>query len=535
MKAEVSLLGSHRIVVVLLALIVCLGAALRVYHLSSVPTELIADELDIYNSVASIVTTGHDVDGMLRPFLYSHFTRNPPVYGIASYASSLVLGKNAFGLRFPAVLFGLAALLLIYGIALRLTHRQDIALAAALLQATQPIFVQFSRIAWEPSSELPFLLGGLYALIVAVQTRWRARWLALAAVLLAITCYTYMAGWFYAALLALGLIALHVRTLGTRADWLKVGGACALWLLISWPALHMVFFDPLTAAKAERIATFAGGITWDALRAFFQNYAAHFRPSYFVISGDPKAGVTWRYLNGFGAFYWFIIPLSATGLIACVSYVRERGLSAWVYLWLLVYPLGGALTNEGAPNAPRTLAGAPVFCLLAAFGVAFFADWSRGVVRRAVYAAFAISCMVAAVLFSSFYFTAYVHRNSNAWDSGTGALFAAIRAHSRGYQRVCFAVLPAWYETDVYTRFYLSDVPLQVFDDVNNRQCSLPGTLIAADPLHAVHAPGLKTLTSVPDVDGRTFATLAARPPEGARSQEANVVPCCIPRPRKAR
>lgn len=334
----------------LLALIVCLGAALRVYHLSTVPTELIADELDIYNSVASIVTTGHDVDGTLQPFFYSHFTRNPPVYGIASYASSLVLGKNAFALRFPAVLFGLAAVLLIYGIALRLTRRQDIALAAALLQATQPIFVQFSRIAWEPSSELPFLLGGLYALIIAVQTRWRARWLALAAVLLGIACYTYMAGWFYAALLALGLIALNVRSLGTRADWLKVGGACALWLLISWPALHMVFFDPLTAAKTQRIATFADGITWDALRVFFQNYAAHFRPSYFVISGDPIAGVTWRYLNGFGAFYWFIIPLSAAGLVACVSYVRERGLSAWVYLWLLVYPLGGALTNEGAPT-----------------------------------------------------------------------------------------------------------------------------------------------------------------------------------------
>jgi len=503
---------SRKSAVILLAVILCLAGAVRLYHLSSVPTELIADELDLYNSVQSIVTTGHDVDGTLQPFLYSQFTRNPPVYGVAGYTSTLVFGKNAFALRLPAVVFGLAAVLLMYGIALRLTKRRDIALAAALLQATQPIFIQFSRIAWEPSSELPFLLGGLYALIVAIQRQLSARWLALAALLLGITSYTYMAGWFYAAILGFGLIALNVRTIHANRAWLKVAGACALWLLVSWPALRMCFFDPLTAGKTARIATFAHGITWGALRVFFGNYAAHFRSSYLVVSGDPKPGVTWRYLNGFGAFYWFIVPLAAGGLVACWSYVREKGMCAWLYLWLLAYPLGGALTNEGAPNAPRTLAGAPVFCLLAAIGLAYFADWARGKLRRAVYAAFAAASLAGLVLFSAFYFTAYVHRNANAWDSGTGALFAQIRAHSRNYRRVCFDVLPAWYQTRVYARFYLGDLPLQILDNVDDPACALPGTLIAADPLHEVHDAGLRTLSTVRDVDGRRFAVLSARP-----------------------
>lgn len=495
---------------VLLAGILCLAAFLRLYHLSSVPTELIADELDLYNSAYSIATTGHDVDGSLQPFLYSRFTRNPPVYGFAAYASTVVLGGNAFALRLPAVIFGLAAVLLLYGIALRLTGRRDVALVAALLMATQPIFIHFSRIAWEPSSELPFLLGGLYALIAALQRSFSVRWLALAVLLLGITSYTYMAGWFYALILGGGMIALNFRAIRSLRDALKILAASGLWLLVSWPALHMVFFDPLTAGKTVRVATFAHGITWSALHDFATNYAAHFRISYLAKMGDPTPGVTWRYLNGFGAFLWIVIPLAAAGVAACYAYVKEQGMRAWVYLWLLAYPLGGALTNDGAPNAPRTLAGAPVFCLLAAFGVAFFGDWARGATRRAVYAAFTLACLASVALFSSFYFTAYVHRNSNAWDSGTAALFGTIRAQGAGYQRVCFNVRPASYETDVYARYYLSDSKLQTFFDAASIECSLPGTLIAADSQHVPKGAGIRALASVPDIDGAQFAKLFA-------------------------
>ncbi len=492
--------------------ILAIAAVLRLYHLSAVPTELVADELDLYNSVRSIVTTGHDVDGSLKPFLYSKFTRNPPLYGVASYISSLVFGRTAFALRLPAAIFGLAAVVFIYGIALRLTNRRDIALFAALLQATQPIFVQFSRVAWEPSSELPFLLGGLYALICAIRPRLSFPGLALAAVLLGLTCYTYMAGWFYAALLGAAMIALSARAFRSANDWLKIGAAAVLWLVVAAPALWMFFFDPLTAGKTGRIATFENGVTLESLRVFAAAYAAHFRISYLVTTGDPQSGVTWRYLNGFGAFFWFVIPLAAAGLFANFQYVRENALRYWVPFWLAVYPLGGSLTNEGAPNAPRTLAGAPVFCLLAAFGAALFADWAAPR-RRAVYAVLSAATLACAAIFSSFYFTQYVHRNSNAWDSGTRALFAAIRAHSRGNRRVCFSVHSGWYATDTYSRFYLSDVPLRWYDGIDWPQCALPGTLVAVDTDLTFSRAGLTQLALIRDVDGNRFALLFAREP----------------------
>ena len=496
-----------------------LGAALRLYDLSGVPTELIADELDLYNSVQSIVTTGHDIDGTLKPFLASRFTRNPPMYAPFGYASTLVFGKNPFGLRFPAAAFGVIAVLLAGAIAYELTRRRDIALVAALVQATQPIFVHFSRVAWEPASELPFLLGGLYVLLRAARRGFAFKEVALGALLLGLTSYTYMAGWFYALVLGGGFMLLAALCSHARRVWLASLGALAIWCLVSAPALWMIVADPVTRGKVARVATFSGGLSWQTLGMFFSNYAKHFAWSYLVTTGDPQPGETWRYLVGFGAFYWWVIPLVAIGLLFTSRYVRERSSQLWLWLWFLAYPLGGALTNEAIPNAPRTLAGAPAFSILAALGFAAVLDGARAIAPRrlksaagpALWTLLAANALLSVVLFSQYYFTQYVHVYSNAWSSGSSALFAQIRARSAQYSRLCFSVHPAWFATGVYFRFYLSGVPLQQIKNVTDPRCYLRGTLIATDWNDPISRPGFTELTRIKDVDGNFYAILYGR------------------------
>ena len=500
-------------------LIVLVGAALRTYDLSSVPTELIVDEIDLYNSAHSLATTGHDLDGSQLPFLYSPFTRNPPMYAIVGYPATLVLGKNAFGWRFAAVLFGLATIVLAFGIVLELTGRRDIAIVAAALVAAQPIFVQFSRVGWEPASELPFLLAGLYVLLRALNRTPAFKGFALSALLLALTCYTYMAGWFYAVVLAGAALAFHARRFFSSQVMMKLAGACAIWLLVAGPALWMLFFDPLTSGKTGRIATFAHGISRESLQVFAVNYAAHFNWAYLATTGDPQSGTTWRYLNGFGAFYWWVIGFAAIGVLCAWRYVRARWMFGWLCAWLALYPLGGALTNDGVPNAPRTLAGAPVFCILAAIGFAFLLDRTtalrspliRLVARSFVYAGAAAALASSVILFAGFYFTRYVHMNSNAWDSGTRAMFAAVRAQAPNYRRVCFSVRPAWYGIDAYTRFYLEGVPIETIENVADPACYLPSTLLVTDTDHPVKRPGFAKVTIVSDIDGSPFAVIQAR------------------------
>ncbi len=513
---------------ILLGLVLVLGAALRLYHLSSVPSELIVDELDLYNSAHSIATTGVDIDGSLHPYLYCSLTMNPPIYAIAGYASTLVLGKSPFGLRFPAVLFGLASILLLYGIARELTRRRDIALVAALVMAVAPIFIQFSRIAWEPASELPFLLGGLYVLIRTFRRadeslapeRVGLAGLLLAALLFGLTSYTYMAGWFYAVALGGALLALNARRFFSITGIAKLGGALALWFAVSAPALWMWFYDPHTIARTQRIATFQNGITLEALKTFAANYLSHFRWSYLVTTGDPLSGQTWRYLDQFGAFYWWVIPLAILGAACAFRYVRANWAFWWIWIWLIVYPMGGALTNEGAPNAPRTLAGAPVFCILAALGLVLLLDLTAGIpwprIARATGLAlrvfFGVSVAISVALFATFYFTRFVHLNSNAWDSGTAQMFAVLRTQQDKYDRVCFAVLPAWYNVGTYMRYYLGDTKLVGIGDVRMPLCRLPGTIFATDIHHLPSDPTLTPIATIPDVDGRTFAVIVGRP-----------------------
>ncbi|HUA10314.1 MAG TPA: glycosyltransferase family 39 protein [Candidatus Acidoferrales bacterium] len=496
-----------------IVLILLLGGFLRFFHLSSVPTELVVDEIDLYNSARSIVTTGHDVDGSLEPFLYARFVRNPPVYAVAGYASSLIFGKTPFGLRLPAALFGLISILLVYAIARELTQRESIALLAALVQAVAPIFVQFSRTAWEPSCELPFLLGGIYCMLLAIRESTPLRLFG-AAFLFALTAYTYMAGWFYALVLGGPLLAIYLLRERSWERASRTFAAAALWFLVAMPALRMWFFDGQTFGRTIGMATFGHGVSLASLRTFTLNYLSHFRWSYLVTTGDPQSGTTWRYLNGFGAFYWWVIPLAAIGIFATFAYVRSRALAFWVWLWLAAYPLGGALTNDGAPNAPRTLAGAPVFCLLAAMGLMVLFDGARAIRWRrfgaaldfVLAAAFAVSVTASVVLFARFYFTQYVHRNSNAWASGTHALFDDLLALRTGYARICFNIHPEWYDSDSYARFYLTGSGLQWIDNIGNPLCYRPGTLIATDPNDPVARAGFAPISTILDVDGNKFA-----------------------------
>ncbi len=496
------------------------------YHLSSVPTELVADEIDLYNSVASIVSTGHDIDGDLKPFLYSKFTRNPPLYGIAAYASSLVFGKTTFGLRFPAVLFGLVAVLGMYALGYEISERYDVAITAALFQSVQPIFVQFSRIAWEPSSELPFLLFGLYFVVRALRQMCRERrptntllfGMLLAAVLLGLTCYTYMTGWFYVVILAGALTALYSRQIYRHSAIKQVLAACMVWLVVSAPALWMCFFDPLTASKVSRIGTFSHGLSLHALQIFTENYLAHFRLSYLVLSGDPQWGSTWRYLNGFGAFYWWLLPLAVVGVFTARAYIADKRVRLWLYVWLLAYPLAGAITNDGVPNAPRTLAGAAVFCMFGAIGFVFCYDQaakrSASTGGRLALGLLCILLAASVTSFARFYFTQYVHRNSNAWDSGTRAMFAAVHHYRRYYDRVCFSVWPAWYGIDSYVRFYLPG-DRNVLTDIADPACFTRGTLLVTDNNHPKLRSGFMYLTTVRDVDGNGFAIIRGKPRSG--------------------
>jgi hypothetical protein len=215
-----------------------------------------------------------------------------------------------------------------------------------------------------------------------------------------------------------------------------------------------------------------------------------------------------------GAFYWWIVVLAILGAVASLTKVRSIVWRCWLWLWLLAYPLGGALTDDGAPNAPRTLAGAPVFCVFAAIGAIMLSDWARSLRDRrtrvtataALSIALAVLVSVSTMQFAVFYFTRYVHQASNAWDSGTAATFAFIRAHLIGHQTICFSIRPDWYGLDVYTRYYLDGEHVFVVPNVEQAACKRPGAMVVTDTDHPPADPHVRRIARIVDVDGNGFA-----------------------------
>jgi 4-amino-4-deoxy-L-arabinose transferase-like glycosyltransferase len=509
----------------LLAIILCLGAILRLHNLNVNPPELYSDELDLYVSAHSIAVTGHDIDGTLQPLLFCWFTRNPPMYAAAGYLSTLLLGNTPFGWRFPAAVFGIVSIVLLYGIVFECTRRRTLALSAALLQATQPLFIHFSRVGWEPAAELPFLLGGLFILLRAFRLAENGAALhfgklMLAALLFGLAIYTYAGAWLYVVLLGGSLIVVHASYFRVPENAGKILGAIAFWACISAPALWMLFTDPYTSARMYAMGTFHNGLSVDAVLAFLGNYFGHFNWSYLVVRGDGPDTRIQRELGGFGALYWWMLPLCAIGLVYLTRYIRRRRLVVWAAVWLAAYPLGGALTHEAAlPNAGRTLAGAPIFCIIAAIGFFTLCDFSRFFISQkiargyliGIRAIFMANVVLSVACFWSFYFSVYPVLTAPAWQSGTREVFRVVHEHAGEYERACFSNF--WIPgLRAYVAYYLSDTALREMETIDDPACSAPGTLLVIAGNTPVVREGFLPLADARSIDGSVYAVIEGMP-----------------------
>jgi 4-amino-4-deoxy-L-arabinose transferase-like glycosyltransferase len=445
--------------------------ALRIFDIDAVPVERHADELAGLVGVAKL----RSGNTPLVPF-FDLRVQYLPLYGIVEYGSALLFGESGFGLRLPAVLFGIVSVVALRWLAWEVTASIAVADASAALFAILPWAVHLSRIAWEPAAVFPFLLGGLAALAAGLRRRSRGL-MILAGLLLGIGAYSYRAEAFDATLLAFALLASSGKRAWAARDSLALGAvtaaACVAPLALA-VASHPHFFW-----RDAGIATFGHGATADAFATFVRNYAAHFDLGSLFLTGDGFLDHGPRY----GVLYWWMLPLSLLG-IALAWRTLPRGSAAVLYFWLAIYPLGGALTNDGVPDFPRTLVGAPLACIFAALGLR--TAWrllrpqsAAGERRRA--AAAAAFCVVVAVSVLDFcrtYFLVYPAQSADAFRYGTANLFRTLRTFEGTYARVCFDSID-WYNYETLTGYYLGASRLVPSEGLT--ECSQPFSLSVVD------------------------------------------------------
>ncbi|MDQ2908254.1 MAG: hypothetical protein M3R44_02770 [Candidatus Eremiobacteraeota bacterium] len=489
-------------------IVLAVALGVRLFALGTNPVEVHADEL------AGLVGVSNILHGRapLVPF-FDLRIEYLPLYGIFETLSTSLLGVSPFAMRLPAALLGVVSVVALRRLVLELTSpragaraasplglrvassfdegaegiapagRPILADGAAAIFAILPWAIHLSRLGLENAAVFPFLLGGLAALARGLRLRERSP-LLLAGVLLGIGAYSYRAEPIDALLLAGALLISrpHDRRALVRPLLLAAGISAALVTpLAAGVATHQHFFW-----RDANIATFGHGYTSAAFGTFVHNYVAHFAVGPLFAYGDGILDHGPHY----GELYWWMLPFLLGGLFTAAGIVG-RANALFFFVWLAIYPLGGALTNDGVPDFARTMIGAPLACIMTAIGLR--AVWlrvnafskparlgaSRAPLRAFVAVAFAGVIAFAFADFDRVYFAAYPAAAADQFKYGTADLFARVRALGTGDRRVCFASLD-WYNYDTYVDFYMAGSPLVPIEGLP-AACAGPRSLIVVD------------------------------------------------------
>ena len=138
----------------ILAAILILAAALRLWNLGSIPPHLTPDEASLGYNAYSILRTRRDEYGQLLPVIFKSFGDfKPGLYVYLTVPSVLIFGLTEFAVRFPAALAGIISIWLIYLIVKKLFD-EKLALFSGFIASVTPWLIYFSRGAWEVNISL---------------------------------------------------------------------------------------------------------------------------------------------------------------------------------------------------------------------------------------------------------------------------------------------------------------------------------------------------------------------------------------------
>lgn len=152
--------------------ILLVASVLRLWNLQNIPPHLRNDEAALGYNAYSILDTGRDEHGELLPIILQSFGDwKMGLYVYLTIPFIAILGLNELAIRLPSSLAGILAVLLIYNISLELFQKKRIAYISAFLLAISPLFMPFSRGAWEVNVSLTLTLAGIYFFLISLKER----------------------------------------------------------------------------------------------------------------------------------------------------------------------------------------------------------------------------------------------------------------------------------------------------------------------------------------------------------------------------
>lgn len=344
-------------------------------RLNESPAFLHQDEVAVARQAYAIAQTGRDLNGLLLP-LYLHsegdvWFQSMPVYGAA--IAAVLVPSSPVAVRWPSILFGAIAVLLVYRIGLELFVGGMLPVVAAALVLLTPVHYMLSRLAMDGVFAVPFVLASIACVLSYLdqQKPWQP-WLA--GLVLGVGFYSSTtAPVMMPVYLALAALVLWVggHTQPRTYARLTIGFLLPLACLAPWFLSHPESYPDTLGRWAIHAAHIRNPV--DGLRAIV-NWG----------SLTNRASVYWEFLNP--AFLFFpadessvsatrasgpmLLPLLILVPIGVARIFRRCSPSVAVLILVgsLVAPLAAATFGENHAVA-RVLVMVPFLAIVATFGV----------------------------------------------------------------------------------------------------------------------------------------------------------------------
>lgn len=376
----------NKLLLLSLLVIFLLGLFFRVYRLSNTAPILNRDEAALGYNAMLLKETGRDEWGINWPITPKSFGDSKLIgYPLLLVGLFQFLPQADWVVRLPAIIAGSLLSILVYFFSRQLGLTKSYSLLVALSIAVNPVFIHFSRFAYEAMVALTYFVAATI-LILFPAKRFKRR-----LVLDLVAAFLYFASLltYNTPLLLLPLLILLIpiqRGLLPISRWLNTVGI----LILTWIIALLLLF-PMLAQKSG-ISIFsdqtyiqaypqyrASFNTWlqpflgnqyvyygkSVLMQMFKSYSAHF----IVTDGGTHP---WHTLSKYGHLSWIIYFGFLIGLI---SYwfnllIRGRKLTKnnhFLMLLLIVTLIPSSITVD-APHATRSLLFFVIVTIVAIYG-----------------------------------------------------------------------------------------------------------------------------------------------------------------------
>jgi len=418
-----------------LIIILLLGIFFRFYNLGSFPISLHRDEAFLGYNAYSLLKTGKDISGSLLPLHMESFLYSPAGYSYLSIPFIYMFGLNEFSVRFASALFGILTILLTYFLVKRIfkKHEEPLALLSAFFLAINPWHINLSRTATENIIVTFLIVAGILLYLVSRSFGWK--YLILSFIVFSTTLFVYQAPRAFLPI----FIPLMILVFNRRKEVIKNKIMfLSLYLIFIIAPLVFVLISPQLSLRIRTLSIFhdkltqlvineqiandgAAGLPYTITRMFhnkiigygnlfMENYFKHFSFDFlFLDKGYPD-----RYrVPGMGLLYIFELPLIIFGAIYLFS--KNRKICIFIISWILVAPIGSALTFDDVPNLQRTIFALPAYSILSAFGLFIFLKLVRSfnlkLFRLSILASVFIIIFSISYYLVQYYFQARVYRS----------------------------------------------------------------------------------------------------------------------------